>query len=496
MIIKSDQDQIQSYLSDAANYRGYCDAVYFPESESEIVEIISEANRLGTPVTIAGNGTGLTGARVPEGGIVLSTEKMNRIIEINLKEKYAIVQPAVLVKEFKQVVENNNLFYPPDPTEQNCFIGANIATNASGAKTFKYGPTRSFVLALNVVLPNGETVKLERGRQKTDNYRLNLITENGNKIVCQIPDYEMPQTKHAAGYFCKKNMDAVDLFIGSEGTLGVISGIKLKLLDKPQHILSSVVFFDVEQNALNFLYNARNLSLAERKKITGKSIDALALEFFDKNALSFLIEDFPRIPTKAEAAVWFEQEYVESNFDFLMNEWTDLIDEFKGDENNSWFASNEKERENFKDFRHAVSWKVSEYIAQKNLLKVGTDTAVPHRYFDEFYHYSKNLVRESTIEFVSYGHFGNSHLHLNMLPKNEVEYKKAKRLYEKILTKAVELKGTISAEHGIGKLKRNYLLKMYGKENIIKMAKLKKCLDPNLILGLGNIIEPSIMKNI
>ncbi|GBD91272.1 putative FAD-linked oxidoreductase [bacterium BMS3Abin04] len=489
MIIKNDQSQVQSYLSDAANYRGFCDAVYFPESEKELTNIVIEANKNKTPITISGNGTGLTGGRVPEGGIVISTEKLNKIIEIDHAEKYAIVQPGVIMQEFQNIIEEQKLYYPPDPTETNCFIGATVATNASGAKTFKYGSTRNFVLALNIITADGDILYLERGKQKIYDYKLNLITQNSREINCIIPAYKMPETKNAAGYFCKRNMDAIDLFIGSEGTLGIITEIKLKLLDKPQNILSSIIFFDKEINALSFITEAREISYLSRKNSASNNIDALALEFFDSNTLSFLKKDYPQIPNYTRTAVWFEQEYTEATYDLLLNKWINLINKHNGDENTAWFAATNSEREKFKEFRHAVSWKVSEYIAQKNLMKVGTDTAVPDNVFIEFYNYAKELAYNSGMEYVAYGHFGNSHLHLNLLPKDNQEYEQAKYIYRLILEKAVSLDGTISAEHGIGKLKREYLLEMYGEKNIIKMARLKKCLDQNLLLGSGNIFD-------
>ena len=163
MIIKKDKSEIENYLVDSANYRGYCEAVYFPENESDIIQILKTANQSRQKVTVAGNGTGLTGARVPEGGIVIATDKLNKIIEVNRNKKYAIVQPGVVLKDFQEEVTARKLFYPPDPTEQDCSIGATVATNASGANTFKYGPTRNYVISLRLVLPDGDTVSLKRG---------------------------------------------------------------------------------------------------------------------------------------------------------------------------------------------------------------------------------------------------------------------------------------------------------------------------------------------
>ncbi|MGE5431160.1 MAG: FAD-binding oxidoreductase [Syntrophomonadaceae bacterium] len=489
MIIKTSPDEIENYLSDAANVKGFCDAVYFPENENGVKEALKSALAKNAPVTVSGNGTGLTGARVPKGGVVISTEKMNKILEINKEEKYALIQPAVILKDFQEMVESQGLFYPPDPTERNCFIGATAATNSSGARTFKYGPTRNYVLELRVVLSNGETLHLTRGKEKAEGLKLDLKTEEGSLIKLDIPDYSMPQTKHAAGYFCKPGMDAIDLFIGSEGTLGVITELKLKLLDLPENIMSAVIFFDKEDDALGFIARARNLSYETRADSDINGLDAQGLEYFDFHSLKFMRDEYPQIPGSARAAVWFEQEITSENEETLFEKWMELIAEFNGNEETAWFASNKSDLKRFKDFRHAISWKVSEYIARKGITKVGTDIAVPDEVFNNFYHEIKNKVEEAGLNYIIYGHFGNSHAHLNMLPEDQDQFKEAKKLYMEICRRAVELKGTVSAEHGIGKLKKEYLMMMYGEENIKQMARLKTSLDPNKILGLGNIFD-------
>lgn len=490
MIIKKAKDEIQNYLSDASNFKGNCEEVYFLQSKSDIIEIVVKANRDKIPITVSGNGTGLAGGRVPLEGAVLSTDKLNKIIEINESKKFATVQPGVLLRDLQSELEKHNLYYPPDPTEQDCYIGGTVATNASGAKTFKYGPTRNFIQALKIILPNGDSLTLERGKVKAVKNKLELETDNGKKIKLTLPDYKMPAVKNAAGYFCKPDMDAIDLFIGSEGTLGIIYEIKLKLLSKPENILSGVIFFDLEKKGLQFISEARDLS----RNFNDSGIDALGLEFFDFHSLSFLKSDYPNIPANADCAVWFEQEIsTESESESVQN-WIDLINNFYGDLENSWIAQNENDRKNFHEFRHAVSWKVNEFIASKNLTKVGTDVAVPDSEFIEFYFEVKSLVSSSGLNFLTYGHFGNSHLHLNMLPENKNEHKLAKDIYFKICEKAVKLGGTISAEHGIGKLKRDYLLMMFGESAIKQMAELKKQLDSNCILGIGNLFDPEYLK--
>ena len=163
------------------------------------------------------------------------------------------------------------------------------------------------------------------------------------------------------------------------------------------------------------------------------------------------------------------------------------------DMDNSWFAINNKELDKIKNFRHTVSSKVSEFVTQKGLRKVGTDTAVPTEHFRKYYNEMKDSVVKNNLSYICYGHIGDCHLHLNMLPKNEIEFEEAKKLYRIFCKRAVELGGTISAEHGIGKMKRDYLLDMYGEKNIKLMANVKGKLDPSRLLGIGNIFEEKFL---
>jgi D-lactate dehydrogenase (cytochrome) len=494
MIVKTNPDEFENYVVDASNFKGNCDAVYFPENVEEIVSIIKEANKNKTKVTVAGNRTGLTGACIPQNGIVIATDKMNKIIEINPDEFYAMLEPAVLLSDFQKALKQQNLFYPPDPTETNCYIGGTVATNASGAKTFKYGPTRDYVIGLQVVLPDGEVIYLERGKQKANGYDLTLTTQSGKTNSLQIPDYTFPDVKNASGYFVKKDMDATDIFIGSEGTLGIITKIKLKLLPQPEDTISCVLFFDNDISALNFLEEARDTSYQNKKNNINDNINALALEFFDERALKFLAKDFSAIPESAKAAIWFEQESTADTFDVILEAWNTLMQRHNVNEETAWFAFSDADKEKIKDFRHAISWKVNEYVARNNFRKLGTDVAVPDKEFRKFYFTLQMWAKQSNIDFVAYGHFGNSHIHLNLLPKTETEFNEGKSLYGKICDEAVRLGGTISAEHGIGKAKRDYLLIMYGEANIRKMAALKKSLDPNIILGIGNIFDERFLE--
>lgn len=490
MIKKTDQEQIQNYLSDASNTKGYCDAVFIPENEADVKEIFKEAFNSKTPVTISGNRTGLTGAAVPFGGNVISTEKLNKVIDHD--ENKILVEPGLILSDLQKHLKEKGLFYPPDPTETSCFIGGTVATNASGARTFKYGPTRNFVQSLEIILANGNIINLERGKINAKENLLEIKDESGFKYQISIPEIKMPSTKNAAGYFCKPNMDAIDLFIGSEGTLGLITRIGLKVLELPESIISSVVFFPSEQNALEFVDEARNKSFYSRNESDFTNVDAMALEFFDANALRFLQNYFNKIPSDAKAAVWFEQDCRINLQENILDKWIKIISNHNGDLDNSWFALTQKEFDEIVSFRHAISEKVNENIYRNNFRKLGTDVAVPDQKFPSFYNQIKNLVSENKLEFVAYGHIGNSHIHLNMLPENEKEFELGKKIYKEISLLAITNGGTFSAEHGVGKNKTEYLLKMYGKENIQKMKNLRKVFDPEMILCKGNMFSETL----
>jgi D-lactate dehydrogenase (cytochrome) len=483
MIVKTDKETIQSYLTDASNYKNNgCDAVYIPENVEELSALIKKANQEKIPVTISGAGTGLVGGRVPSGGIVISLEKFNQIISLNEKEKSISVQAFVTLNEIQEYLKDYKLFYPPDPTEKNCSIGGTIATNASGARTLKYGSTRKWIKFLLIVLPDGEIMKLRRNEIKAQNFVMSFSTQSGKNYSFKLPEVSIPPVKNAAGYFIEKGMDLIDLFIGSEGTLGVIVEAELKLLDQPEDLISLVIFFENFDDAYEFVDRLRRIKKEEKFSL----LSPRALEFFDNRALKFLSHKFPNVQGK-KFAIWYEQEVYQENKDEIIDQLSNLILECNGDLENIWFAFNEKEINDIKEFRHAISALVNEYISRNNLKKVGTDIAVPSNYFKEFYNFCCESCRLNLIDYVGYGHIGNDHLHFNMLPKDKIQNELALDLYLEFCKKAVEFGGTISAEHGIGKLKRKYFELMYPEKVLKEMFEIKKTLDPNLILNRGNI---------
>ena len=491
MQVKTQLDELQNYLIDASNLSGgFADKLFIPETSAEIAEILKEANEKRIPVTVSGARTGTVGGAIPFGGIVISLEKFNKIKEINQENLTAIVGSGVILNDFQKAVEAENFFYPPDPTEWSCQIGGTVATNASGARSFKYGATRNFVNRIEVILANGEILNLRRGEIFSENGFIQ-ITEN---LKVKLPTYEQPNVrKNTSGYFSGEKVDAIDLFIGSEGTLGIITEIELRILPKPESFFSGIIFFDNESNLLNFVNEAREISFNSRCKEISNSIDAGLIEYFDENALKFIGEKFAQVPENAKGAIFFEQETTAETEDILLEQWNELLEKHGADLDQSWFTTTETDREKMREFRHALPVTVNERIVKYKQKKVGTDMAVPDECFASFLKFYKEKLNESGLEYVIFGHIGDNHLHANMIPKNEDEATKAKYLYGRLIAQSIMLGGTISAEHGIGKHKSRYLYVQYGERYLNEMAELKRVFDPNGILGRGNIFDEKFL---
>jgi len=310
----------------------------------------------------------------------------------------------------------------------------------------------------------------------------------------------MPRVrKHASGYYVAPGMDVIDLFIGSEGTLGVIVEAELKLLPKPAGLLSGVVFFDREDNLLAFVGDARARSLARRESPAVSeapvvsNLDARAIEYFDQESLGFLRQKYASVPEPAIGAIFFEQETTAATEDVLMDEWLTLLETHHALADQSWFATNEPDQAKLREFRHALPVLMNEWFAQHKQRKVSTDMAVPDDQFAGMLRFYQDHLRSGDLRYTIFGHIGDNHVHVNILPRNDDEGEKARDIYRKFIRRAVDGGGTISAEHGIGKLKREYLRELYGDQHLREMGALKRAFDPAGILGRGNMFAEEFL---
>jgi len=454
----TDPDIVKGFCTDSSNYPGYAEALIRPKSRDEVVEIVKEANSKKIPITTIGNRSSLTGSAAALGGWILDTSQMTKIFEINQKEKFAISEPGIMLSDLKKTILEQGVFYAPDPTsEKECFFGGSIATNASGSRTFKYGSTRKYVRALEVVLASGEVLNLRR------------------------PEIE----KNTFGYLPFQNM--VNIFVGSEGTLGVITKVEVELLEKPENFFGGMAFFKTLSDTLDFVINVRRDLLQQVSTVTPR-----AVELFDYHGLNIIrLDSTFKIPENAQAAIFFEQEYKAEEFESILNNWLSFLEKNKAIIDDTIIAQQPKQQEELRRLRH----KVPSYLFEEGGKfvkdgggKISTDWSVPINKIHEIMDYAKKLADEAKIvEPVIYGHIGNGHPHYNFIAKNSAQKKQILDVVHKTCQKVVLLGGTIAAEHGIGKIKKDFVKYQYPIQIIDAMKALKHSLDPNGIMAPGNI---------
>ncbi len=428
-------------ITDASYFPGSAEETFSPVDEAELLTILNRASREAAPVTFMGALTGVTGAGVPQGGWAISLTRMN---QMRIEPGRAIVGPGVLLRDLQSAAVRSGQFYAPDPTENTSSLGGNIAANASGSRSFKFGATREHVLSLRFALIDGSIVEARRGEA----------------VNFDIPEVRLPRTtKHSAGYRLAPGMDLVDLFIGSEGTLGVVTQAELRLLPAPGELISGVVFFSSDAAALDAV---------ERWRSTP---GLRMLEYLDRPSLEML-------DTPHGAALIIEQE---GDADLDM---TGAI------ESESWFAVSAADRERFRQFRHALPERCNDRIRRSGFLKLSTDYAVPIEHTRDIMRiYTRELDRYCANRYVIFGHIGDAHVHINTFSDSQQQFDTAKSLMTDLAREAVALGGTVGAEHGLGKRKAHLLGIQYSAEEIEAMRAIKRRYDPRWLLGRGTIFS-------
>jgi FAD/FMN-containing dehydrogenase len=337
-------------------------------------------------------------------------------------------------------------------------IGGTIATNASGSRSFRYGDTRRHVLGIRVVLLDGRVLDLHHGEPPF------------------FPFDPVPAprtTKHTAGYYLREGMDAVDVFIGSEGTLGVITAATLRLLPSVGEILAGVVFFPAVEQVFD--------AVDEWRAMSGLRM----LEYLDTGSLEMLRDAYPEVPEAAAAALLIEQEISsESDLDL----WIGRLESAGALSEESWFGAEQRARERFRKFRHALPEAVNNTVRRRGLLKMGTDFAVPlDRSREMMSLYRDRLEGGFPGQYVIFGHIGDAHVHANILPQEAAAAERAKAVILQLARDAVALGGTVSAEHGLGKRKAQLLGIQFLPEEIERMRAVKRWFDPENLLGRGTL---------
>jgi len=458
----TDPEILAGYLTDASNVPGHADVLVRPRTTEEVVEVVRHCQAHALPLTVTAGRTSTTAAAVPRGGWLLSTERLDAVERLD--HGSATAQAGVFLGAFQERVEATGRLFPPDPTSRHdCTLGAAIACNASGARSFRYGPTRRWVEALEVVLPTGDVMQVDRDTPVPAHW--------------PAPRWSQPAVKTAAGYAPPDHL--LDLFVGQEGTLGVITRATVRLADLPEAV-GMLLWFESRQAAVELMRAAR----ASARSDAAAPVSPRCLEYLDHHCVDLARQRVGGVPAAARAALFVEQELAHELDDHLAA-WWDLLLAHDALADETIVAADDAGQAQLHALRHAIPAGINERVVANGMRKVGTDLAVPDEALDQM----MDAYEAVELDHVLFGHLGDNHLHLNLLPTTPAELEQARETYDQLARLAVKLGGTVSAEHGIGKLKRRHLAWMVGDETLDMFAALKRALDPAWILGRGNMLD-------
>lgn len=448
--VKHSTAQLLAYSYDAtANFQALPEIVVSPRNTEEVCQIVKICNEYKIPIVPRGSGSNLAAGTVPnQGGVVILFNNMNQIIEFDRENLTITVQPGMITADICHFVEKENLFYPPDPSSMKIStIGGNISENSGGLRGLKYGVTKDYVKGLTVVLANGELLK------------------TGGKLA-----------KDVAGY------DLTALLVGSEGTLGVITEITLKLIPLPKNKMTSIAYFHSLEAA------AETVST-----IIANKIIPVTLEFLDKKTIE-AVEQFMKIglSTDVEAMLLFEQDGELAQVKNDIHEMTQIA--ISKGATFTQIAKDETEAERLKTARRVALSALSR-LRPTTILE---DATVPRSEIAEMVRRINQIAKKYDLTIATFGHAGDGNLHPTCLTdiRNSEEMKRVEHAFEEIFEAAISLGGTITGEHGIGEMKAPYLEWKVGASGIEMMKGIKAVFDPKNIMNPGKVFAKETKKRV
>ena len=517
MRVVRDADVIASYLEDAAHFPGgHATGFVAPATETQVVEVL----RTCSAVLPIGAQSSLTGGATPMGEVLLSTARLSRIEPIG--DDRVRVQAGVTLASLDEALEEAGRYYPPAPTFTGAFVGGTIATNAAGAATFKYGTTRDWVQALTVVLPGGDVLDVERGatRAHPDGY-FDLHLADGPVRVL-VPRYRMPAVpKLSAGYFAAPEMDLIDLFIGSEGTLGIVTDVTLRLRPaRPAWCLALVPFADPAA-ALAFVRRLRETAIETWRTGDPQGIDLSAIEYMDARCLDLIREDGldrasgVSLPDEAVIALLVTLELPpdtlsEQAFDEIgrarerdapdtplvrfckMLDGAGVLDQIEvalpGDRARAAQLLAVRE-----GVPAAVNQRVgrAKQMCHPRIEKTAADMIVPFDKFAQLLELYDAEFRRRGLDAAVWGHISDGNVHPNVIPRSLADVESGKAAILELGRTVIQLGGAPLAEHGVGRsrVKQQLLRELYGRDGVEDMRRVKRAIDPEWKLAPGVLFD-------
>lgn len=505
------EERYNDYLQDESRMRGSAEKISFPQTENDVIDIINECRKNHVPVTIQGARTGITGAAVPAGGLILNMSKMNKITGIFKEGEhfYLEAEPGVIlsdlnellsngrfdtamwseetIENLKQMREGEEVQFSPNPTESTATLGGMFANNAKGISGHYYGKMGNYVEEITMITSFGERWKIKRGDIVID--EAGCFLPNGSFLPAISP-------KSPVKYpLCpEKGKDLVDLIAGSEGMLGAVTSMRLRLDKKPKENWGVLFFFNQMEQAAEFVTALDHLA-GNATIITGEIFDRMALDIVEKMKQQVTkLKAIPQIPSDKEAAVYVELiAERDTDAEEMLLEILEMFGQF-GNEEDTMAASSQDEMEKFRLFRHAVPEGINQCVdklRQKNpeFHKMGIDFACPQKGLMTLIKDYQRDLEEEKIPAVIFGHALDCHLHVNLLPDTRDAFMKAKTLLLHWADEIASCGGCLAEENGIGKLKSHIVCRHISEEVLNAMKTTQEIFDPEQLFNRHNMIE-------
>jgi D-lactate dehydrogenase (cytochrome) len=508
-----DADVVASFLEDAAHFPGgHATELVRPSSEAQIAEVL----RRSASILAIGAQSSLTGGATPMGELLLSTARLNRVESVGADS--VRVQVGVTMAELDRELEPAGRYYPPAPTFTGAFVGGTVATNAAGAATFKYGPTRDWVRALTVVLPCGAVLDVERGttRAHADGYFELRVADRTVRI--DVPRYRMPPVpKLSAGYFAAPDMDLIDLFIGSEGTLGIVTAVTLRVLPVRPAVCLVFVAFPDRGAALSFVRRLRETAITTWRTRDPRGIDVSAIEHMDARCLALIEEEGldrangVHVSEDTQLALLVTLELPQGTradqaFDEigrardpgapdtpLVRFCGMLADAGVLDRVEIAVPGDRARAAQLLALREAVPSVVNQRVGRakqtidSRIEKTAADMIVPFDRLDELLTFHDVELGRRGLDAAVWGHISDGNVHPNVLPQSFADVESGKAAILELGREALRLGGAPLAEHGVGRspVKQQLLHMMYGAAGIDEMRRVKRAIDPAWKLAPG-----------
>ena len=517
--LSTDPDDLDGIKRDAAAMEGRgAIGLVRPRNEAELAHWLRD--NPDCPVLAQGALTSLTGGATPDDDIVVSLARLTSL-RVHDDLRRVTVGAGLVLANLQEQLADQGLYYPPAPTHDGASIGGNVATNAAGAATFKYGTTRQWVERIRVVLRHGDVLELRRGEHELR--AGDVLRLQGTRIIeLPIPSYRSPEVKKSsAGYFMRSPMDAIDLFIGSEGTLGFITEIELSVVKQPR-VVTGLCVVDALDRAIALAGKLRAESKRSRAEERAHGLDVRSIELFDRRCLELIraegkLDAIPLdVPDSAAACLLFEQEMGEDLseqvlFDRLadalegrphdddpLGEIVAVLDSFGVvDHTEIALPSQGRRQKQLAAVREAIPLSISDWLVRRKkthpeVHKVAGDMIVPFAHFGQMMDRYYDAFRRRQVDVAVFGHISDGNVHPNTLPLDADQLARAKEALLELADTAKALGGCPLSEHGVGKhpLKKQMLTRFWGDAVIDEMRAIKGAFDPGWTLARGVFFDP------